>query len=167
MLARSWEGIVEARMSGGSDVLREMITDRSLFRAIFGFLFDNPVGKTFVCFGTFGAMLAGAANQGPFDSVVWVPDWQDPESTVARLNPTSREIVAVLDRLSDDVYPPQCWADVSREIDFTPTTISDIRCVIDSRVGVVGAATIESSQLVKVESMLVAPVEEKAAKSDE
>lgn len=154
-MARAWETSVAKALSGVEDIGRAILMDSNLFAVAVDFLFDKDPKHTFVCFGTFGGIMMGAAAHAKVDSVVWMPDVGNVSNLVYRVNPTARTIVAVVDRMTGAGYPPMAWPQISAALSMTPTSVSEVRCLIDDREvsGVKAMEAIEATQLVKVKSL--------------
>lgn len=150
------------------DIVRQLLSDANIFRNAFNFLFDMDPKHTFVCFDRIGAILMGAATYAGVNSTIWVPDWMNLDTVIARVDPSAKQIIAIVDGLYDDSpYYPQCWNDVAARIHMTPSIVSEIRCVVDGRTDTpeVAAASIEATKLVTVSSVIRRPVLEKDTKS--
>lgn len=155
MLTRAWETSVAKALSGVDDIGRAILMDVNLFAVAVDFLFDRDPKHTFVCFGTFGSIMMGAAAHAKIDSVVWMPEMGDVSNLVYRVNPTARTIVAVIDKMTEANYPAMRWPQISEALSMTPTSVSEIRCLIDDREvsGVRAMEAIEATQLVRVKSL--------------
>ena len=151
------------------NIVDQFLSDGNLFRHAFNFMFDRNPTQTFVCFGRMGGVMMGAAAYAGINSIIWIEDWTDLTTIVARVDPTAKTIIAITDVLSDDTpYYPQCWDKIAAAVHMTPSSVSEIRCIVDSRTSLdtgVTATSIEAVKLVNVSSVIRRNDIEKDAKT--